>query len=116
MIARRVMRHRCTIERNIAALDNHGAVGTADWQAHLSGVSCRAYYTRGQLQTAPQQITTIAQLQLMLPVGTDLVALTDRVGEITDLQGTVLWAGPLLIVGPLARHDDHLAVVLKEVG
>lgn len=108
------MRQRCTIERNQGGTDGHGAKTSANWQPHLTDVACCAYYMTGKLQQQPEQTEGIADLRLLLPVGTDIER-TDRIGQIADRLGAVVHQGPLAIQGPIGRRADHLQLAIRQV-
>lgn len=114
MPARSVMTMRCTIQRNEGGLDPYGGQGPDDWEPVASEVPCFCFYGTGKLEATPEVTTPIGTLTILLPLSTDIEA-TDRIGDVTDRLGTVLFAGPLEIVGPVGHRRDHKAIGLREV-
>lgn len=113
--ARQAMTHRCTTERDTSTADNHGGKLPGGYQPHLEDVPCRAYYQAGQFEQKPEQQQAVEALALLLPIGTDLDDRKDRIVEITDRQGVLLFAGPLQLDGPIIRRQDHLQITLRQV-
>lgn len=107
------MTHRCTIERRGGTVDELGARTTNGWADHVTEVPCRCYWKSGLLEAQPSNTTPIGALILIVPVGTDVDVLQDRVGDVTDRRGRVLFAGPMQIIGPVGHRQDHLTLGLK---
>jgi hypothetical protein len=108
------MRHRCSTLRDHGGSDTHGGELAHSWQSNLTGVPCYAFYRTGMLQQAAAQVEAIETITLLLPVGTNVLD-SDRIGDVTDKAGTVLFAGPMVIQGPVARRANHLELTLRQV-
>jgi hypothetical protein len=114
MSARQAMTMRTSILRDQGTADDLGAETASDWQPVAESVACRCFYASGRLQINATESNPIGQLMLLIPLGTDLQA-DDQIGDVTDRQGTVLFAGPLMLSGPVGHRQDHLCVTLREL-
>lgn len=112
MSARTLMRHRCTIQRNIAAPNSWNNPGTPGWDQHITDQPCHAWFNSGRTLTPAGEEVSVLDIRLLLPKGTDVLD-TDRIENVLDRRGNVVMAGPLIIdaIGP---RKDHIALTLTE--
>lgn len=114
MSARQAMTMRTSILRNEGTADEFGAEIDRSMTPVATDVACCCYYDNGRLQAQASGSTPIGALTILLPVGTDVTP-DDQIGDVTDRRGTVLFAGPFTINGPVGRRRDHVTFVLTEV-
>ena len=106
--------HRCTIERAASGgSDEWGQPVPPVWETHLSGVLCKAWTNAAREPVDADKSVVIEDRRVALPLDTDVTE-ADRLGDITDAAGTVLFEGPMDIVGVL-RYSRHMELLLERV-
>jgi len=109
-------RHRVTIERDakLGSKDaDWGGQQTPEWKTHLASLRCRAW-TNGAMEPVNDQATvTYEDRRVSVPVGTDVTE-RDRVADVKDAQGNVIFEGPSNIEGVL-RYSDHVELMLERI-
>jgi hypothetical protein len=109
-----------TFERDSAVADRYGARAARDWQPHVT-VACKAWWERqssrgpARLEETPSEEVAVGLGGLLIPGGTDVTA-DDRIGEIRDKAGNVIFDGPLHIIAvlPHASYPALLELAFKE--
>lgn len=106
-----ILPHRVTIERdNGGTVDSRGIEQASDWQP-LSTVPCQAWSTAASERVGDGQVVTTEDRRLIVQLGTDVTE-ADRLGDVTDLNGDVVYAGPMNVAGVI-RYADHLELTLQ---
>lgn len=109
-------RHRLTIERDAklgSADADWGGQQSPEWKPHLQGLRCRAW-VNGEVEPVNDQATVAYEdRRVSVAIGTDVTE-RDRVGNVTDAQGNVIFEGPSNIEGVL-RYSDHLELMLERI-
>jgi hypothetical protein len=111
MSVRAAMTQRATLQRNCARVDPHGQPGSPDWQT-TAHVACRIWQGAGRRSAATQRVIETDESTMLVPLTTD-VASGDRVLEVCDRRGTVLYEYPIYVDAVLRRRG-HLEVRLRE--
>ena len=104
------MTMRAKLERNTTtATDDFNNPAAPSWST-LATVACWAW-TRSRNEIIDGDKTIVVEdMRAMLPSGTDVTE-RDRVAQIEDRQGTVLFQGPYGIEA-VTRREGHLAIML----
>ena len=114
MTVRQTMTYRAVIERNtVAGSTQWNQKPTPDWTTHLAACPCRVWYADGREVADGGKVVSVDQLKMIVPLGTDVTP-ADRLGDVSDRLGNVLFAGPVRIAS-VRRRRDHLAVKLEVV-
>lgn len=102
------------LERDIAAADRYGGKTGADWQPHTT-VACKAWWekqsSRGPAreEATPSEEVAVGLGGMLVPGDTD-VTTGDRIAEIRDRAGNLIFDGPLNIIAALP-HASYPALV-----
>lgn len=107
------MRMRADIERNTDATTDSWNQKGVDWEPHLADCACHLWYENGSEYVDGVKVAVVDELRAILPLGTDVTP-ADRLGDVTDKQGVVLFNGPLRILS-VQRRRDHLVAKLEVV-
>ena len=113
MAARMLMRHRSTVQRNIAGDDDFGQPGPPVWEDHLTGLPSHVWDAGGRRVIKGADNVILTDLKLIVPLGTDITPL-DQLSVVADKLGATILAGPILIDGVSVRAD-HLECSLRTV-
>lgn len=108
-------RHRLTIERdaNLESEDGWGDQETPEWKPHLEDVPCRAWTESSREPVNEENTAVLEGRRVSVAVGTDVTA-RDRIGDVVDRKGNVIYEGPSGIEGILT-YPDHLEIVLERI-
>lgn len=114
MGARSGMTHRVSILRDEQEETTAwNQMGDPDWQAAYEDVACRAYYAPGREITDGAKNANVDRVVVLFPPGTDILP-TDRLGDITDRLGKILYPGPHRVES-VGRRADHVHVETEVV-
>ena len=109
---------RATVYRNVTSGDGYGAPAPEDFQ-YRSTVRCRLWWqhssgvrSANRTYVSPGRTVPVAEGGMIVPVGTDITE-QDRVVEITDNQGNVLYASNFTVVAVI-NNEDHIELSLIE--
>ena len=111
MSARGRMTMRATLQRDTARADQYGQPGPPDWQT-TAHVACYVWQGGGRRSQATPRVIETDEIGMIVPKATDVVS-GDRVLEVYDRVGTVLYENPLY-VDAVFRRRDHLEGRLRE--
>ena len=111
MSARSVMTMRATLQRNHAREDEHGQPGPVDWRT-IKYLSCYVWQPVARRSQQTNRVMESDEYGMLVPRGTDIFS-GDRVQEMYDRTGTLLYEQPLY-VDAVRRRRDHLEVTLRE--
>lgn len=112
------MTMRAEVLRNIAAADAHGNRGKPEW-GHISDATpCFVWSRIRQRVVDGHQNAEVEEMQALFRYGADIKE-GDRITEIKDRRGRVLFAGPLeVITGTEKSTGDgvsYLAFKLRRI-
>ena len=117
-IAGSIMTMRAEVRRNIAAADGHGHPGKPEWTLVKDGVSCFVWSKVRQRIVDGTQQAEVEEIAAVFPVAADILS-ADRIEQIKDRRGRILFAGPFEVVTGTEKSDgsgvDHLAFKLRRV-
>lgn len=114
MPGRSQMKHRATVLRDQQETrDGWNQKATPDWETHIASLPCFAWYTPGREVQDGQKIANVDAIGLLVPNGTDVTP-QDRIGDITDRQGRVLYPGPHRIES-VGRRQGHISLTLEVI-
>lgn len=102
--ARTQMTMRAQVQRNSTAtvdVDGHPAV--ASWANLGSPIACRVWSRVRRYVDDNRKTALLEDLRLAVALDADVTAL-DRVSQVTDRLGVVLWAGPFRLLVPQHKH------------
>ena len=111
MSARCRMTMRATLQRDSAEPDEYGQPGPPDWQT-TAHVACWVWQGGGRRSQQTPRLIEADDVGMIVPRATDIVS-GDRVLEVYDRAGTVLYENPLY-ADAVVRRRDHLEVRLRE--
>ncbi len=112
--ARTLMTMRADIERDGTATTNaRGHPDPPVYASHLTGLASRVYSKRRQEVVDGRKEAMVEEIRMIVPVGTDITEL-DRVANVKDRLGVVIWAGPMNIRAIQHKHT-HLEMELQRV-
>lgn len=110
-------RHRCDIQRDVNAgedgTDEYGDPVEQDWQDHLTEVNCRAWSNTAREPIDERSVVTFEDRRVSVALVVDVTE-ADRVTEIRDRKGNVIFEGPMGIEG-ITRHTDHKELALERI-
>lgn len=106
-------RHRATVERDGANVDQWGDSTGPGWTTHLDAVPCRAWTNGGQEPVNDDRTVVIEDRRISMSLGLDITE-QDRILSVTDPAGNTVFDGPMTIESVL-RHTDHLELLVKRV-
>lgn len=110
------LRHRTRIERDQNLGEDTDAGGNPiepDWQEHLSDLPCRAWADVAKEIIDGRQTAVIEDRRIAVRLGVDILE-SDRVGAVTEADGSDLFDGPMKIEGRLA-YPDHIELLLERI-
>lgn len=114
MPARSAMTHRATIQRDMqSSTDEYNQPGRPQWEDHLVAHPCRAWFRSGREIQDGQKIASVNELSVIVPKGTDVTP-GDRLDEVADRRGNVIFQGPVRIES-IGQRRDHIALTLQVV-
>lgn len=115
MTTRTAMVHRCDITRDAGRTltDPWGDQGQPDFVPYLTGVSCYFWYGGSRTVMDGSRQLEIADLNLVLPLGTAVTA-DDQIAQVLDRRGRVVKSGPMRI-DSLGSRSEHMVASLTEV-
>lgn len=105
------MTMRATLQRDGARQDEYGQPGPTSWET-TAHVACWAWQGGGRRSQQVPRVVESDEPTMIVPKGTDVVS-GDRVLEVYDRRGTVVFENPLY-VDAVVRRLDHLEVRLRE--
>lgn len=111
MSTRSVMTMRATLQRNEARADESGNIGPADWRT-TAHVPCRVWHPSARRNADTRAVVESSEYAMAVPTTTDVVR-DDRVLEVYDRRGEIIYADPLYVEA-VRRRNDHLEVALRE--
>lgn len=109
--------HVVTIQRDAnVRTDDWGHRVTPDWRDHIRDQVCLAgTRARGKESPAdPSLGTTVDDRQVLFPIGVDISS-GDRLLDVRDRAGNVVFAGPMLIEGPVYRYIGYLSASIQRI-
>lgn len=110
---RMLMTMRAVIQRNTTATtDGYGHPEAPTWGAHGT-FACRVWSKNRQEENDTKKTALVEDLRCSMPLDADVTE-DDRIQNITDRQGVVLWAGPLRIDTIQNKHT-HIECALRRV-
>ncbi|MCQ4575415.1 MAG: head-tail adaptor protein [Candidatus Brocadiales bacterium] len=113
MGARSRMTLRADVERNQeTGVDGTNQPLKPDWQA-LATVACWVYSKARREVVDGKKVAVVEDLRAMVPLSTDITE-KDKIAQIIDRSGNVIYAGPLGIESVQRKHT-HLELMLKAV-
>jgi hypothetical protein len=104
------MTMRATLQRSDGTPDEYGQPRT-DWRT-TAHVACWVWQGGGRRSQATPRIIEADDVGMIVPLGTDILS-GDRVLEVYDRVGSLLYENPLP-VDAVVRRRDHLEVRLRE--
>lgn len=108
------MRHRCKIERdNATGTSDWGGPNEPNWVTHLASLPCRTWFEADAEVIDGDKSAVIEARKIIVPLGTDVTE-KDRVAEVKDRLGNVIFTGPAG-VRAVGRRADHLELTVMEV-
>lgn len=109
---------RAEIRRNTAAADGHGNPGKPVWTLVKDGVSCFVWSKVRQRVTDGRQNAEVEDIGVLFYRNEDVLS-DDRIEQIKDRRGRVLFAGPFEVLTGTEKSDgrgiDHLAFKLRRI-
>lgn len=108
------MTMRADIRRNATATeDARGHPDAPDFQP-LATVPCYVWSDKRRRVVDGNKIAYSEDLICAVPLDTDIVE-ADRINQIADRRGIVLFSGPFKPLGTIQRRTQHLELRLKRV-
>lgn len=109
---------RAEIRRNTAAADGHGNPGKPVWTLVKDGVHCFVWSRVRQRVVDGKQNAEVEDIGAVFYRNTDVLS-ADRIEQIKDRRGRVLFAGPLEVITGTEKSDgtgvNHLAFKLRRI-
>jgi hypothetical protein len=109
------MTMRAEVLRNTASKDVLGGPGKPGWTLVKDSVPCYVW-SRVRQRVVGQKNVEVEEMGVLFRAGTDVLAL-DRIQDIKDRRGRVLFAGPFEVLTGTEKSDgdgvDHLAFKLR---
>jgi hypothetical protein len=111
MSARQIMTMRATHQRNYAEKDPYGGKAIPQWHTVDPNLPCKVWETadRKRLDTAVIEVGT----PVMITVKTSDLTIDDRIINVIDRRGNVLYAA--LQIESVILRKDHKAARLKKI-
>lgn len=115
MPARGTMTMRAHVQRDQAAADPFGGKLSSNWQTLHAALPCRVWHTRQRSSHVldGDKIVEVIGLLLAVPTGTDITP-KDRVVDVRDRLGTVLFPGPVNI-DSVSFRIGHVIIALESI-
>lgn len=111
--ARTIMTMRADVERNdTATTDAFGHPDAPNFSA-LATIPCRVHSKSRTERNDTRKTAIVESIRCSMPLGTDVTEL-DRIAQITDRLGAVLWSGPLRIDTIQHKHT-HIEMDLRRI-
>lgn len=110
------LRHRLATQRDANAgeeTNSRGDIVKPGWDDHLDEVPCRAWTTTVQEPNEDDVLIAVEERRVAVKRGTDITE-ADRVLEVTEKDGTVLFDGPMEVKG-VQIYPDHIELQLKRI-
>lgn len=105
--------HRCSILTPSPDVDGYGDRTGPDWVTSAANIACRAWVT-GSVEAANDDRTVILEdRRISVPLSVTVTG-SDRVDEVKDKHGTIIFDGPMEVKGVL-RHTDHVELMVSRV-
>ncbi|MDD5302027.1 MAG: hypothetical protein PHS14_02875 [Elusimicrobia bacterium] len=112
------MTMRAEVRRNSAAADAHGGAGKPAWTLIQDGVPCFVWSRVRQRVVDGKQNAEVEEIAVVFRAGADVLAF-DRIEQIKDRRGRVLFAGPFDVLTGTEKSAgdgvDHLAFKLRRI-
>lgn len=112
------MTMRAEIHRNNAAADAHGGAGKPEWTLLKDGVPCFVWSKVRQRVVDGRQNAEVEEIGAVFRAAADVKAF-DRIEQIKDRRGRVLFAGPFDVITGTEKSAgagvDHLAFKLRRI-
>lgn len=113
MSARGRMTHRARLERDTAASTGAwGQPAAPDWNFREE-LPCYGWSRSRQVVADGEKVVTVQEMRAIFPTDADIVE-GDRLQEITDRRGTVVFPGPLMVRTAQAK-PGHVEFMLERV-
>ncbi len=105
--SRTIMTMRADVERDATATTDPYGHPDASSFAALATIPCRVWSERRREVNDDKKFALIEQLRCTMPLDTDVTE-DDRIAQVTDRLGVVLFAGPLRIdtIQPRSMHIE----------
>lgn len=119
VVAETAFHHLVTIQRNEqAGTDDGGQPLAPDWQPHLADQPCLGYVRPGRAEPGTEIVDALKQAvmnerRVLVALDTD-VTVADRLDDVTEKDGTVVFAGPMNITA-LIRRVSYLELSVQAV-
>ena len=112
--ARTMMRMRADIERDTATgTDDWGHDVAPTWSSHITGLACWVHSRQRREAVDTEKIALVEDLRMMFDKDADVTA-EDRIAQITDRRGTVLYSGKIRIKAIQYKHDHAEAMLERD--
>lgn len=112
------MTMRAEVRRNTAAADGHGNAGKPVWGLIQDGMPCFVWSKVRQRIVDGKLNAEVEEIGAVFRAGADIRAF-DRIEQIKDRRGRVLFAGPFDVLTGTEKSDgggvDHLAFKLRRI-
>lgn len=112
------MTMRAEVRRNTAATDAHGHPGKPTYNLVQDGVPCFVWSSSRQRIVDGRQQAEVDEVHAIFRAGADVQSF-DRIEQIKDRRGRVLFDGPLEVITGTERSTgdcvDHLAFKLRRI-
>ncbi len=109
---------RAEIHRNDADADAHGHPGKPEWTLIKDGVACFVWSKLRQRVIDGHQTAEVEEVGAVFARGTDILS-ADRIEQIKDRRGRVLFAGPFEVITGTEKSDgsgiNHLSFKLRRI-
>lgn len=112
MRTRAIMKYRTSVERSTSVSDNGGGFNTS-W-ASIADIPCYAWFVNTQEVTgAGERPGVIENVVVFVPKNTDIQN-GDRLTDVTDRKGGVIFDGPLQ-VDSAGKRLDYAVIITRQV-
>lgn len=119
-VAAHALDHFVTVQRNTASgTDSWGNPVAPVFTTHIADVACLAFVRTARSEQGREIIdgdktVVIEDRRVLVALGTD-VTTDDRLGDVTDAAGAVVFAGPLGIEA-VDRRVSYLELAVESIG
>lgn len=119
VVAETAFHHTVTVSRNEETdVDDGGQPMPPDWQTHLADQPCLAYVRPGRAEPGVEIVDALKaavmnERRVLLALDTD-VTVADRLGDVTDADGAVVFAGPMNIT-TVIRRVSYLELAVEAI-
>ncbi len=112
--ARTIMTMRATVQRNsTATTDPYGHLEAPDFSTLGNPVPCFAWSKMRREVNDDKKFALIEDIRCAMPLDTDVTE-NDRISQITDRLGAVLFLGPLRI-DTIQRRHTQIEMTLRRI-